>query len=66
MNDFKVNNMKKVSIIVPIYNVERYLEKCLISAMNQTLQDIEIICINDGSTDRSPQILKNYKNNTKT
>lgn len=58
MNDFKVNNMKKVSIIVPIYNVERYLEKCLISAMNQTLQDIEIICINDGSTDRSPQILK--------
>lgn len=50
--------MKKVSIIVPVYNVEKYLEKCLQSAMNQTLQDIEIICINDGSTDNSLQIIK--------
>lgn len=51
--------MKKVSIIVPVYNVEKYLEKCLNSAMNQTLQDIEIICINDGSTDCSFQIIEN-------
>lgn len=50
--------MKKVSIIVPVYNVEKYLEKCLNSAVDQTLQDIEIICINDGSTDRSFQIIK--------
>lgn len=49
--------MKKVSIIIPVYNVEKYLEKCLISARNQTLKDIEIICINDGSTDRSLSIL---------
>ncbi|MCL2567385.1 MAG: glycosyltransferase, partial [Alphaproteobacteria bacterium] len=43
--------MSKISIIVPVYNVEIYLEKCLNSIINQTLHDIEIICINDGSTD---------------
>lgn len=50
--------MKKVSIIVPVYNVEQYLEQCLESALNQTMQEIEIICINDGSTDGSLQILE--------
>ena len=50
----------KVSIIVPVYNVEKYLEKCLDTLVNQTLKDIEIICINDGSKDSSPEILKRY------
>lgn len=45
----------KVSLLVPICNVERYLRECLDSAVAQTLKDIEIICINDGSTDSSPR-----------
>lgn len=45
--------MIKVSIIVPIFNTEKYIEKCLNSLVNQTLHDIEIICVNDGSTDNS-------------
>ena len=49
--------MVKLSIIVPIYNTEKYIERCLSSLINQTLQDIEIICINDGSTDNSIKIL---------
>ncbi len=52
--------MPNVSILVPIYNVERYLRECLDSLLNQTLDDIEIICINDGSTDATPQILEEY------
>ena len=52
--------MEKVSIIVPVYNVEKYLECCLESLINQTLKDIEIICVNDGSTDNSGKILENY------
>lgn len=54
--------MPKVSILVPIYNVEKYLRECLESLLNQTLQDIEIICINDGSTDNSLEIIKEYVN----
>lgn len=50
----------KVSIIIPVYNVEQYLRECLDSAVNQTLQEIEIICVNDGSTDGSLEILKEY------
>ena len=50
----------KISIIIPVYNVERYLRECLDSVVNQTLKDIEIICVNDGSTDGSPSILKDY------
>ena len=53
--------MPKVSILVPVYNVEQYLQECLESLINQTLKEIEIICINDGSTDNSPQILKDYE-----
>ena len=52
--------MAKVSIIVPTYNVEPYLVECMESITNQTLSDIEIICINDGSTDGSLAILKSY------
>jgi glycosyltransferase involved in cell wall biosynthesis len=52
--------MAKVSIIVPTYNVEMYLVECMESIVRQTLKDIEIICINDGSTDGSLEILKQY------
>ncbi|MCL2792108.1 MAG: glycosyltransferase [Spirochaetaceae bacterium] len=52
--------MAKVSIIVPVYNVEKYLHECLESLVSQALQDIEIICINDGSTDSSGEILDAY------
>ena len=57
--------MPKVSVIVPIYNVEKYLEKCLDSLVNQTLEDIEIILVNDGSTDNSGEIAKKYANKYK-
>ena len=52
--------MPKVSVIIPVYNVEKYLRECLDSVINQTLKDIEIICIDDGSTDSSLSILKEY------
>lgn len=52
--------MVKVSVIIPVYNAERYLEECLDSITGQTLPDIEIICVNDGSTDRSSGILHRY------
>lgn len=57
-----VLTMAKVSIIIPIYNAEKYLDKCLKSLAEQTLQDIEIICVNDGSTDNSLQIITDYAN----
>jgi len=50
----------KVSIIVPVYNTGKYLRKCIESIINQTLKDIEIICVNDGSTDNSLEILEEY------
>lgn len=50
-----------VSVIVPVYNVEQYLEKCLDSLVNQTLADIEIIVVNDGSTDKSADIIRSYQ-----
>ena len=53
--------MPKISILVPIYNVEKYLRECLESILAQTLKDTEIICINDGSTDSSPEILEEYR-----
>lgn len=52
--------MPKVSIIVPVYNTEKYLHKCLDSLVNQTLEDIEIVIVNDGSKDSSPEIVKEY------
>jgi len=54
------NNPIKVSVIVPVYNCEDYLEECLTSVLNQTLNDIEIICVNDGSTDNSLSLLNHY------
>ncbi|CDC07281.1 glycosyl transferase 2 family protein [Clostridium sp. CAG:343] len=52
--------MPKVSIIVPVYNVEKYIEKCLTSLVNQTLEDIEIIVVNDGSKDNSKKIIEEF------
>ena len=51
----------KVSVIVPVYNVEKYLRKCLDSLVNQTLKDFEIILVNDGSSDNSQNIIDEYK-----
>ena len=53
----------KVSVILPVYNVAPYLEQCMDSIINQTLKEIEIICVDDGSTDESLDILKNYAKN---
>lgn len=53
--------MKKVSIIVPVYNVENYLRKCLDSLVGQTLQEVEILVINDGSKDNSQKIIEEYQ-----
>lgn len=57
--------MIKVSVIVPIYNVELYLEEALDSVINQTLEEIEIIVVNDGSTDSSLEIIKKYEKKDK-
>ena len=57
--------MPKVSLIVPTYNVEQYLVECMESITNQTLEDIEVICINDGSTDGSLSILQSYADKDK-
>lgn len=50
----------KVSVIIPVYNVEKYIERCLDSVVNQTLEDIQIILVNDGSADRSGEICRDY------
>ena len=50
----------EISIIMGVYNCEKYLDKCLHSVLNQTLQEIEIICVDDGSTDDSAKILENF------
>ena len=53
--------MCKISVIVPVYNTEKYLEKCLDSLVNQTMNNIEIIVVNDGSIDHSEDIIKKYE-----
>ena len=53
--------MIPISVIIPVYNVEKYLKRCLDSVINQTFRDLEIICVNDGSTDGSSEILEEYK-----
>ena len=51
----------KVSVILPVYNVERYLKKCMDDILGQTMREIEVLCIDDGSTDRSLEILREYE-----
>lgn len=51
----------KISIVIPVYNTSKFLNKCLDSVINQDIQEIEIICVNDGSTDNSLEILEQYK-----
>ena len=52
--------MPKVSVVIPVYNVEKFLPACIGSAVNQTLRDIEIICVNDASTDGCLNILRSF------
>jgi len=52
----------KFSLILPVYNVDRFLQECLDSIVKQTFNDFEVICIDDGSTDNSSEILKQYRN----
>lgn len=53
-------NNPRFSVLIPIYNVEKYLEDCLNSVINQTFEDFEVICVEDGSTDASPKILEEF------
>ena len=57
--------MPKISVIIPVYNTEKYIEKCLESLAKQTMQDFEVILVNDGSTDNSKKIIKDYIKNSK-
>ena len=52
--------MSKISIIVPIYNVELYVERCIESILNQSLSDFDLILVDDGSTDKSGEICEGY------
>lgn len=59
----EVNKEPAISVIIPIYNMEKYLKECLNSVVNQTLKNIEIICVNDGSVDGSQGIIEQYSAN---
>ena len=52
--------MLKISVIIPVYNTEKYLTQCLDSVINQTYKNLEIICVDDCSTDNSREVLQNY------
>ena len=56
----KVKNSKRLSVIVPVYNVEQYLKRCVDSILNQTVADLEIILVDDGSTDGSGAMCDAY------
>jgi glycosyltransferase involved in cell wall biosynthesis len=55
--------MPKVSVIIPTYNCAHYLEQAIESAMNQTYRDVEIIVLDDGSTDNTSEVVRKYGNN---
>ena len=57
--------MPKVSVIIPVYNVERFLPRCLDSVLKQTFEDFEVICVNDGSTDKCYDILESFRKSDK-
>lgn len=57
--------MPKISVIIPVYNTEKYIEKCLDSLESQRMQDFEIIIVNDGATDNSENVIKDYMKNSK-
>ena len=57
--------MPKISVIIPVYNAEKYIEKCLRSLAKQTMQDFEVIVVNDGSTDNSKKVIKDYMKSNK-
>ena len=57
--------MKKISVIIPVYNVEKYLYRCVDSVLGQTYYNIEVILIDDGSTDSSPEICDEYQKRDK-
>ncbi len=61
----KISYTPKVSVIIPVYNVEKYLRECIGSIIKQSLKEIEIICVDDGSTDKSLEILLEYAKNDK-
>ena len=55
--------MVKLSVIIPVYNAEKYISQALDSVLSQSLKDIEVICVDDGSTDKSLEILRQYEGN---
>ena len=57
--------MPDISIIIPVYNVSLYIGKCIESIINQTYKNIEIICVDDGSTDNTSKIIESFANNDK-
>lgn len=59
----KGNESELVSIVIPIYNAQKYLEECLASVLKQSYSNLEIICVNDGSTDKSDEILGAVRDN---
>nr|WP_249641571.1 glycosyltransferase family 2 protein [Lactobacillus gasseri] len=61
MSRFKMENSKKVSVIIPVYNDEKYLRQCVDSVLAQTYSDLEIILVDDGSTDHTPEICEKYR-----
>lgn len=63
MSNMKQVNQELISVIIPVYNMEKYLVRCLDSVINNTYANLEIICVNDGSSDHSLQILKRYQKN---
>ena len=54
------NDIPKISVIVPVYNVEKYLDRCIQSILNQTLKELEIILVDDGSPDNCPALCDEY------